>query len=325
MFLVAGPSPEFLKFIQILAWIIAPIFLIAIVVTIYMHYRKRKKKDQLTGAEEDELLEASPEQVGYTKGDGEYVLFDHSPLIQEYKDRLTYHHARNAALQQDMDKLSAKYDLLINYATFSFDSSNSTKKETMEQLTSNTAESTILETSVEQHFLKDMVEEKKAQIEFLQSQLDNRLKQQHEVEQQRLAVLAELEAAQQRTHEAALQIEKLKNDLILKQDEADRLQVKICEKEELLTARDALIIAKDNQVTYLENQLQQNKEQQEILQADAHDNRDKVSALEIKLADEASKLKYVEEKLELNKNLIKRVYKEFSGFIAEEELEPEVP
>ena len=98
---------------QIVTWIIAPAFLLTILVTVYLHYRRKKRDAALQKPDEKEFLNASPEQVGYTNGEGEYVLFDHSTLIQEYKHRLSYHHARTAALQQDLEYLAARYDLQI--------------------------------------------------------------------------------------------------------------------------------------------------------------------------------------------------------------------
>src|SRR5258706_16432460 len=104
MLLVTGPAPEFIKFIQILCWIVIPVLAFIVLVTAFFHYRKKRKEwddDSDKSSKEDMLMQASPEQVGYTNGDGKYILFDHSNLVREYKSRLTYNHARVTALERD--------------------------------------------------------------------------------------------------------------------------------------------------------------------------------------------------------------------------------
>ena len=60
---------------------------------------------------------ASPEQFNHKKEDGEYLFFDHSALIDEYKKRMFYNHARFIALQKDYASFEIKYSTLINKAT----------------------------------------------------------------------------------------------------------------------------------------------------------------------------------------------------------------
>ena len=65
---------------------------------------------------EEDFIHASPELLGYTRGDGEYVFFDHSSLISKYKKKLFFNHARYTALHQDFEKLETKYAMLAQYA-----------------------------------------------------------------------------------------------------------------------------------------------------------------------------------------------------------------
>ena len=69
---------------------------------------------------EEEFLKASPELLGYTNGDGEYVFFDQSSVLAEYKKKLLYYHARYTALRHDFAKLELKYNALGTYATAKF-------------------------------------------------------------------------------------------------------------------------------------------------------------------------------------------------------------
>ena len=121
MLLVAGPNPDFFRFIQVVCWIILPVLVSAVLITIFLHYRKKKK--EIAGQEkeaEDKLMLAFPWQVGYTNGNGEYVLFDHSDLMRQYRNKLSYNHARYTALQHDFTAVTRKYTALIKYAQTHF-------------------------------------------------------------------------------------------------------------------------------------------------------------------------------------------------------------
>src|SRR5262245_30151413 len=119
MLLVAGPSAEFLRFIQVLSWIILPVMLSAIVITLYLHYRRRRRNIEEVKAENYPAM-GFPAQVGYTTGRGEYILFDHSALMRHVKIELSYSHARYAALQHDFNLMDDKYATLAKYAQIHF-------------------------------------------------------------------------------------------------------------------------------------------------------------------------------------------------------------
>ncbi|HET6994328.1 MAG TPA: hypothetical protein VFI06_05055, partial [Chitinophagaceae bacterium] len=116
MLFVAGPTPEILRFIQVLCWIIVPLLIAALGVTAFLHYRNRKKDEGEHAQMEGKLLESVSGLVGYTNGNGEYVVFDNSVLIQQYKNTLSYNHARYTALQHDFARMETKYAALALYA-----------------------------------------------------------------------------------------------------------------------------------------------------------------------------------------------------------------
>jgi len=117
MLLAAEPSFDFLRFIQIVTWIILPVFLSALMLTIFFHYRKKKKTRPLYDDAENQFVLATPEQFSHTKTDGEYIFFDHSGLIREYKSRMFYNHARYRALRNDYAALEARYASLSSDQT----------------------------------------------------------------------------------------------------------------------------------------------------------------------------------------------------------------
>ena len=120
MLLAIEPSFEFVRFLQVLGWIILPMALVALIITVILHYRKKRSGNISSDNDEEKLILASPEQLGYTRGDGEYVFFDHSALISEYKKRLSYNHARYTSLRHDFDKLQVRYTDLASFAATNF-------------------------------------------------------------------------------------------------------------------------------------------------------------------------------------------------------------
>lgn len=376
MLLVAEPAEGLLKFIQILCWIILPVLLSTILVTMLLHYRSKRKDAGRNEDAEDHFLNASPEQVGYTNGDGEYVLFDHSRLIKEYKDRLSFNHARYTALQKDFAVMEAKYTALACLTQNQFSTPKSRMMETttqqvpqhieaeinklaqayaaekqellaelqqlnrsyksleqenrslQDQLSMGAAtdeernnivkrwkeeNASLRDKIAEQEYLKDILEEKKAQIVFLQEQVEQRVKNQHQADLQRQQAVSELEDIRKETHEAAKRIESLKNELLLKQDIADKMQVVLCGKEEELAEKQQTLNAKMDHVIYLENMLNELKEQNELLNAELADKRDLVNIMGQQLQDEQSRADSIEQKFQSQKQLMRRLYKEFSA------------
>ena len=387
MFLVAGPTPDILKFIQVLCWIIMPVFITAVGLTMFLHYRKRKKETDEEWDMEGKLLESVSGLVGYTNGNGEYVVFDNSILIQQYKNSLSYNHARYAALQHDYAKMETKYAALALYARNLF---VKPKKESMEhphempkevqadinrlakdhaaeknelqdklaqlerscrqleqenkalqdQVNMRTGtederaaivakwkeESAVLRDKVaDQEYLQDLVDEKKAQVSFLQSQLEQRIKNLYQSEHQRLQTVAEVKQLKEDKESMKTEIDALKNELLLRQEQVDKAQVLLCEKEELLAEKQHLLNAKLEQITSLEALLKESKEQNESFNVSLADNKGLVDGLQQQLADEQSKVQFLTQKLFAGKQTIRRLHKEVSALIDEEEESPVIP
>jgi len=386
MLLAIGPSFEFVRFLQVLGWIILPVSLIALIITIVIHYRK-KRSGNIDSDKEEKLIQGSPEQLGYTKGDGEYVFFDHSALISQYKKRLSCNHARYAALRHDFDKLQVRYTDLANFAATKFtDKKTMSMENTYEQMpqplqeditklaatyqaekdellsrldevmlslktleTENRAlqdqlniqtapdderagilhrwigENTALREKIaEQHCLQDVVDEKKSQIEFLQTQLENRVRNNHHSEQLRVKIATELEEERVQ-HVKTLQIvDSLKSELLQKQDETDRLQVVLCGKDEQLMEKQQQLNSKLDHIAWLENVLQETKQHNELLHASSLDDKNHIASLQGQFSNEQSRVQYLEQKLFSNKQLMQRLYKDLSSFVGEEDGQPPV-
>lgn len=379
MFLATGSSFDFMQFLQILCWILLPALLLAVILTVFLHYRK-KRIEKAEEETEEALVMGSPEMVGYTKGDGEYICFDHSPLISEYKNRLSFTHARFTALRHDFEKLESRYTALAGYAIAHFKNKNAALMENtneemprqlreeidrivaqykaekdelqtrLEQLNQSfksledenqslqdqvnihlvsgeeketiysrwKEENRVLKEKVaEQQYLQDLVEEKNAQLVFLQNQVEQRIKAQHAVEHQRTKLESELEDLNNRyTDDHRLQ-ENLKRELLQKQEEMDKLQVLLCAREEQLSEQQQLAASKQEQVTLLENTLSETRNKDDNLNAMLSEANEKIAALQAQLAAELEKNQFLEQHAMTSKESLKRIYHEVSAVMGE--------
>lgn len=374
---MAGPAPDILRFIQVVSWIIMPALLTAVGITLFLHYRKRRKETNDEPDLEGKLLESVSGLVGYTNGNGEYIVFDNSVLIQQYKNSLSYNHARYTALQHDYVKMETKYAALALYARNLF---VKPKKEIMEhshempkdmqaeinrlakehaaekselqdklaqlerscrqleqenkslhdQVSMHTGsddertsiinkwkeESADLRDKVaDQEYLQDLVEEKKAQVSFLQNQLEQRIKNLYQSEHNRLQAVGEMKLLKEDKETLNKEISSLKDEVLLKQEQIDKAQVFLCEKEELLAEKQQLLYAKLEHITSLENLLKESREQNELSSASMEDNKGLVNGLQQQLAEEKSKVELLTQKLSANRQMIRNLYKDFKDFI----------
>ena len=388
MFLATGSAFDFVKFAQILCWIVLPVFLLAGLLTVFLHYRKKKIEKAEAPGDDENFMHASPELLGYTKGDGEYVFFDHSSLISEYKKRLSFNHARYTALHHDFEKLETKYAMLARYTAAITNKKNTNmenlhesmpkhvEKEINKMTTDYAAEKRELaerleqlgksyqnleqehesllekvsmetvtdeekaaiinrwreenialkERVAEQDYLKEILEEKKIQIGFLQNQLEQRIKNNHQSDHERNQLLANLEQSKSSGENVLKQLESLKNELSKAQEENSKLQMVLNEKEGLLNERQQLLASKLDHITWLENTLYETKEQNELLNASVADKKDIVSVLQDQLLYEQARTQAIEQKLASDKQVMQRLYKDFSAVMNEEnEQSPVIP
>src|SRR5688572_20598731 len=113
MLLATGLFLEFAQFLRILSWILLPVLGLAVIITILLHYRRKKILSKSEEGSDDSFLIQSPAEIKYNRPGGVHILFDHSGLIRQYKDKLSYNYARYAALKQDFEDLETKYTAAI--------------------------------------------------------------------------------------------------------------------------------------------------------------------------------------------------------------------
>ncbi len=376
MLIAAGVLIQFMRFMQITLLIILPLLAAAIGITAFIHYRRKKRKTE-PEADTDvvqQLITATPDGLNYEHEDADYVHYDQSGLIREYKSKLIYSHARYTALQQDYDRLRDKCDALltqigmplpnikqsgmkdlqeiqdlssqdngiknpaaielernelqarldqVNSLYHNLEKENQSLTEQVGLLTATDGEKASLvnrwqeenamlrDKVAEQEYLRDIVEEKKMQIEFLQQQLEQRIRNYHQSEKLLGELTLQIEQANRTAEEARISFDASRNEFLQKEEQSMLLQRILNEKEELLAG-------KNDTITWLENTLEESRQQSEVLNAMAADNNDLVLALQEAMAGEQLRVVHLEQKLQSNKQLLKRLYHELSLCVEEE-------
>jgi chromosome segregation ATPase len=277
MLIAIGPPGPLTVFLQVLCWIILPAMLLVFLFTILHHYARKRKHaaDALEGDDPAQLA------IAGSGGEGAYLFFDHTGLIKDYKNKLSYSHARYTALKKDFEKLEKRYK---QASIIEMDQPVHPKIKQMET-THEQVQLTGKPVASEELFLKDLLEEKRAEVGFLQAQLEQRVRKQHETEA-----------------------------------EKERLRIEL---QEQLTEKEQLIRSKEDHIAYTDSQLAELKQQNELLNAAVADGNDRAGSLQNQLEEEQSRVIAVEAKLQANKQLLQRLYKEFTACIEEGE-EPAV-
>ena len=377
MLLTAGAVVEFVKFIQILCWIILPVFVILTGVTIYLHYRKKKMQAAALPDADEQVLNV-PEQFNHRKSNGEYILFDHSELIGGYKKRISTHQARYTALHHDFSKLESRYTALAHFAARQFNhqknyamenypeqlpqqmkeeinlliqqhaaekqelqsrleqlgrSYQSLEEENeslqeqahMEHATEEEKEilidkwksenSKLKERVAEQDYLKDILEEKKSQINYLQNQMEQRIMQQHQSEYQRGQLLEELQAIKLSHAETKLVWEEEMTGL---QSQFDQTHHLLQERQQQLEEKEQVLASRINHVKSLEDSLSGLILQVDTLQSELLSRKEKIELLETQSRAESERAHVLEEKLASNRLVLRRLYTELPGLLGEE-------
>ncbi len=366
MCLAVWPLTGFSGLLQILLLIVSAFLVTAFMITVVLHYRRRKKEPE--PADVEQIVAASPETAQY-KIEDEYILFDHSGLIREYKAKLIKNHARYMALKQDFEQLEEKYNAVLQTANSPL---QNFKPDIMEQTVAN---STTVEASqrnelqdrleklneayqslnneknilteqlalaclgeeeklailgkwkeelkqaknklAEQECMKDLLDEKKSQVEFLQQQLEQRIRNFH------ISELKLQETAEQLKNNR-LALDETSKNLQLEKVNAEEMRARLSDVEAALNNHQQMLTGKQDRIIYLENLLREIKDQNEMLQASVADYSEKSANQQQLLDDEQSRNLYMEQKLTGNKRLLQKLFNELSACIQEDGAEPPI-
>src|SRR5688572_19995083 len=134
MLLDTGLFLEFAQFLRILSWILLPVLGLAVIITMLLHYRRKRILSKNEVGSDDSFLLQSPAEIKYNRPGGVHILFDHSGLIRQYKDKLSYNYARYAALKQDFEDLETKYTAAISTGTAAQEPKKNIMEHSVEQM-----------------------------------------------------------------------------------------------------------------------------------------------------------------------------------------------
>ena len=143
----------------------------------------------------------------------------------------------------------------------------------------------------DQQFMQDLLEEKKLQTDFLQQQLEQRIKNYHQLEKHAGSASTELAQLRQVAEEYNGKEQALQSDLQQKQE---------------------AIREKTEQIQKLESGLEELQNQQASLQSVIDGKQDAIRELESIVGREQEKTKELENKLELSSQLFVRIYAELA-------------
>ncbi len=162
----------------------------------------------------------------------------------------------------------------------------------------------------EQEYLKDVLDEKKLQISFLQQQLEQRIKNHHLVEQQ--------------FRELGIKFMEVKEELEIKQQTEKDFQAGLHEKDQEIVSLKEMMQSKTDLAAQLEETLKKVQEQNENFLLTAESNNKLIANLQEQLTINTEIRKDLERKLERNNALLKGFHRKLSDVFEEEMAEPPV-
>ena len=162
----------------------------------------------------------------------------------------------------------------------------------------------------EQDYLKDVLEEKKLQITFLQQQLEQRIKHHHLVEQQ--------------FRDLGIKFMEIKEELEIKQQSETELQDTVQVKEQEISSLKEMMQSKNEQAAQLENLMKDLQEQNEHLSSGAEQNNKLIEQLRDELTTNNEYKKDLERKLERSQTYFKGLHRKLADILEEDVAVPPV-
>ena len=174
----------------------------------------------------------------------------------------------------------------------------------------------------ELEYLQDVVEEKKAQIEFIQAQLDQRIRSYHQLEQLHRAGTLDLNAMRETTLLLEQQLQAMQADLLQQQNETDRLYAAL---DEVAEEREKLREVAEEKMMYLEQLERKNQEWQEqhLHRLELLNSKETaIAELNALLQAQGEKISVLEAKLQERNKLLTNIYNELEKTVHSGETGP---
>jgi hypothetical protein len=167
----------------------------------------------------------------------------------------------------------------------------------------------------EMRYLEDMIKEKTLQIDFLQQQLEQRIKHNHYLDHQQIILTDSNESLQQTVQKTQLQVANLEQSIQSKQHESGELQEQLSEVSGKNEQMEHAIQSGQLEITRIINESAALHDKYSGLNELLAEKIARIHVLEEDLAISRQAATAFEEKWENTSQLISRIYRELSGSV----------
>jgi chromosome segregation ATPase len=164
----------------------------------------------------------------------------------------------------------------------------------------------------DQQYLQDVLQEKKLQIEFLQNQLEQRIKTFREIEKEAADKTVQVQQTQTQKDGFEREMHAMREELQQQREEVAAWQQAVeRSREEIRQSQDNLR-SKTGHIENLERNLHEVQQQQAVLQLVLDDKQNMITSLQESYNREQQKTKDLEGKLITNNQLLSKIYGDLS-------------
>ncbi|OQP65227.1 hypothetical protein A3860_16280 [Niastella vici] len=164
----------------------------------------------------------------------------------------------------------------------------------------------------DQQYLQDVLQEKKLQIEFLQNQLEQRIKTFREVEKEAADKTVQVQVTQTQKENFEREMHALREELQQQREEVAAWQQAVERSREEIRQHQESLRSKTGHIENLERNLHEVQQQQAVLQLVLDDKQNMITSLQESLNREQQKTKDLEGKLITNNQLLSKIYGDLS-------------
>lgn len=186
-------------------------------------------------------------------------------------------------------------------------------KELQQLLTKAEDEKATLKNKItDQQYLQDVLQEKKLQIEFLQNQLEQRIKTFREIEKDAADKTVQVQQSQTQKENFEREMHALRQELQQQREEVSAWQQAVERSREENRQHQDNLRSKTGHIENLERNLHEVQQQQAVLQLVLDDKQNMITSLQESLNREQLKTKDLEGKLITNNQLLSKIYGDLS-------------
>jgi chromosome segregation ATPase len=197
-------------------------------------------------------------------------------------------------------------------------------KEMQLLLTQAEEEKTALKNKItDQTYLQDVLQEKKLQIEFLQNQLEQRIKTFREVEKEAADKTLQVQQTQTQKENYEREMHALREELQQQREEVSAWQQAVERSREEIRQHQESLRSKTGHIENLERNLHEVQQQQAVLQLVLDDKQNMITSLQESLTREQQKTKDLEGKLITNNQLLSKIYGDLSKSLSNPPANPQ--